>query len=281
MVQKGAHVSVVARNQENLAKALALMEEHRQNSSQEFHTYSFDLSTGSESTNALEAVCEPFGGRAPDAVIACPGFERPKFFVEMTEEELTKGMNGAYWVQAWTAWAATRMMVRQGRRGKIVLVSSTLGFMSFVGHASYCPGKHALRALGDALQSELMLYDISVHTFFPPTMVTDSWVKELETKPAITSEIEGPDQGMTTEHAAKVLYKGMRKGQLHIAGDWITNMFRSCSRGAAPRNNVLVDTMYDVFSWIAIPIWRMGVDKKVKAHRHAHQEYLRSNGFLE
>ena len=107
MVQKGAHVSVVARNEENLAKALAAMEEHRQNSSQQFHTYSFDLSTGSESTKALEAVCEPFEGRAPDAVFTCPGFEKPKFFVEMTEEELMKGMDGAYWVQAWTAWVSS------------------------------------------------------------------------------------------------------------------------------------------------------------------------------
>ena len=37
-------------------------------------------------------------------------------------------------------------MVKQNKKGtKIVLVSSTLGYMSFLGWASYSPGKHALR----------------------------------------------------------------------------------------------------------------------------------------
>jgi 3-dehydrosphinganine reductase len=36
-------------------------------------------------------------------------------------------------------------MAREGKKGgKIVLVSSTLGYMSFVGFASYAPAKHAL-----------------------------------------------------------------------------------------------------------------------------------------
>jgi 3-dehydrosphinganine reductase len=36
-------------------------------------------------------------------------------------------------------------MARENKKGgKIVLVSSTLGYMSFVGFASYAPAKHAL-----------------------------------------------------------------------------------------------------------------------------------------
>ena len=38
-------------------------------------------------------------------------------------------------------------MVKQKRKGKIVLVSSTLGYMSFIGWANYSPGKQALRGL--------------------------------------------------------------------------------------------------------------------------------------
>jgi NADP-dependent 3-hydroxy acid dehydrogenase YdfG len=41
--------------------------------------------------------------------------------------------------------AATQKMVRQRRPGKLVFISSTLGYMSFVGYNSYSPGKHALR----------------------------------------------------------------------------------------------------------------------------------------
>ncbi|KAL0577687.1 3-dehydrosphinganine reductase [Marasmius crinis-equi] len=297
MVQKGAHVSIVARNKERLDQALVTLEvimplpsppatnvrsqENRLNPNQKLNAYSFALDTAAESSKALNAACEAHDGHAPDAVFACAGSSKPKFFLEMSEDELANGMVNAYWVQAWTAWAAAKMMVRQQRKGKILLVSSTLGFMAFLGYSSYAPGKHALRALGDTLQSELMLYDIDVHTFFPPTMVTDGYMEEMKTKPAITHEIEGTDPGMSTEHAALVVFRGIQKGQLHIAGDLITNLFRSCSRGAAPRNNFLLDTLYDIATWIAVPVWRMMVDKQVKNHRDEHLEYLRANGFFD
>jgi 3-dehydrosphinganine reductase len=103
-------------------------------------------------------------GKAPDGVFLCAGQAYPKWFVAMSEEELQKGMDDAYWLQAWTAWvsacmrvlqcsviasiaqAVARMMVRQqAADGKFVLVSSTLGYMSFLGYSSYSPGKHAVR----------------------------------------------------------------------------------------------------------------------------------------
>jgi hypothetical protein len=49
-------------------------------------------------------VCKPYGGEAPDAIFTCAGSSKPKFFVEMTGDELVDGMNNAYWIQAFTAW---------------------------------------------------------------------------------------------------------------------------------------------------------------------------------
>jgi 3-dehydrosphinganine reductase len=87
------------------------------------------------------------------------------YFVEMTEEELRRGMDDAYWVQAWTIFvcfslkflllpltqhihqAAVKQMVKQKRKGRLALVSSTVGYMSFLGWASYAPGKQALRGM--------------------------------------------------------------------------------------------------------------------------------------
>lgn len=66
--------------------------------------YSFALDTAKASTDALEAVCEPYNGETPDATFTCAGASRPMFFVEMTDEDLIKGMNDGYWIQAWTAW---------------------------------------------------------------------------------------------------------------------------------------------------------------------------------
>jgi NAD(P)-dependent dehydrogenase (short-subunit alcohol dehydrogenase family) len=48
-------------------------------------------------------------------------------------------------IRAHVLQAATKKMVKENAKGKIVFVSSTLGYMSFVGWASYSPAKHALR----------------------------------------------------------------------------------------------------------------------------------------
>jgi len=68
--------------------------------------YSFALDTAKATTEALEAVCEPYDGEAPDATFTCAGAARPGFFVEMTEEDLVNGMTNGYWIQAWTAWVS-------------------------------------------------------------------------------------------------------------------------------------------------------------------------------
>ena len=99
-------------------------------------------------------------------------------------------------------------MVKQRRRGKLVLVSSTLGYMTLPGYASYTPAKHAVKALADALRQELLLYDISVHVFMPCTMFTPGYEEENKTKPKITLKIEEADGGLTGEQAAAAMLNG-------------------------------------------------------------------------
>jgi hypothetical protein len=36
----------------------------------------------------------------------CAGASRPKFFLEMSEEEFSQGMTNGYWLQAWTAFVS-------------------------------------------------------------------------------------------------------------------------------------------------------------------------------
>ncbi|KAJ7733413.1 oxidoreductase [Mycena maculata] len=280
LVEQGAHVSIVARNQERLDQALQNMENCRQNPNQLLTAHSFSLSNAADSVAALEAVCKVRDGRSPDAVFTCAGSSKPMFFVDMSEKDLQEGMVNAYWVQAWTVMAAAKKMVREGSKGKIVLVSSTLGYMSFIGWASYSPAKHALRGLADTLQSEFMLYDIDVHIFFPPTMFTPGYDEENKTKPRIVRDIESTDDGMTPDTAARALLQGIINGEPHITADMITTLFRASTRGVTPRHSIFLDMIYDTAALIVAPIWRMGIDKRVRAHRAEHQQYLRDSGFF-
>jgi len=247
--------------------------------------YSHSLDTAAASSDALEDACQPFGGQAPDAVFTCAGASKPMFFVEMDEKDMINGMTNGYWVQAWTAFvssyslvvchglisqqAAAKKMAKQHRKGaKIIFVSSTLGYMSFVGWASYAPAKHALRGeypvsvpyclinaypgLADTLHSEMMLYEVDVHIFFPPTMFTPGFDEENKTKPDIVKKIESADEGLTADQAALALFKGVESGHIHITGDMITNLFRVSTRGATPKHNWFLDGLFDMVAFVSI-----------------------------
>lgn len=74
---------------------------------QKLLAYSFSLYTAAESAAALDAACAPHDGNAPDAVFTCAGAARPMYFVEMTEEDMRRGMDDAYWIQAWTIFVCS------------------------------------------------------------------------------------------------------------------------------------------------------------------------------
>lgn len=282
VARKGAHVSIVARTQSKLDDALKELEANRQSPDQIFKAFSFSLNTAEESAAALQAASDAHGGKVPDAVFACAGAAKPMYLLEMQPEDLSRGMANGYWVQAWTAFAAAKQMVRENKKkGKIVLVSSTLGYMSLIGYSSYSPAKHALRGLADSLHSELMLYGIDTHIFFPPTMYTPGFEEENKTKPAITRTIESTDEGLTADQAAAGLLAGVEKGHAHITADLITSLFRASTRGCAPRSNAALDFVLDLVALVGLPIWRRSVDKQVLAHRVEHMEYLRGKGLVD
>ena len=161
-------------------------------------------------------------------------------------------------------------MAKRGHKGKIILVSSTLGFMSFVGYSSYSPAKHALRGsslcilmcrsdvehswtvgLAECLRSEGLLYGFDTHIFFPPTMYTPGFDEENKTKPAITRKIESTDEGLTAEQAAQGLFNGVENGEFHITADLITSLFKSSTRGCSPRGNAFLDTALDFVALVS------------------------------
>ncbi|KAG5649005.1 hypothetical protein DXG03_000354 [Asterophora parasitica] len=280
LTKKGADVSIVARNEERLKQALEQLENARQTPNQVLKMYSFSLTDASSSAAALEAASVGHGGKCPDAVFLCAGAARPGFFVEEDEVSLKQGMDNGYWVQAWSALAAAKRMARDRFPGRIVFVSSFLGYMSLVGYSTYSPAKHALRGLAETLRSELLLYSISVHIFFPGTIYSPGYIEENKTKPKITLKIEEGDEGLKPEHAAEGLLNGVQKGHFHISGDLLGNIFRASTRGASPHNNVVLDAVYGLIGWIGLTFWRRGVDGTIKEHRREHVEYLAQKDFF-
>ena len=116
------------------------------------------------------------------------------------------------------------MMVSQRVHGKIVFVSSFVGYISFPGYSPYAPGKYALRgtffavidhstqltnpALADTLRTELVPHDISVHIFMPASIRSAGWENEELRKPRITKQIEEGDEVLPAGDVAESLIIG-------------------------------------------------------------------------
>ncbi|EJC99773.1 oxidoreductase [Fomitiporia mediterranea MF3/22] len=286
LVKKGANVTIVARNVENLKKAIAELERHRQSSEQTFRYHSYSLSTSADSHAALDAECRALVQQSdgavstPDAFFLCAGSSRPSFFVENTEEHLIQGMEQAYWVQAWSAHAAVKKLVQEQRPGKIAFVGSIVSIMSFIGYAPYAPGKHALKGLAESLRSECILYNIDVQIFFAPTMDSPGLAEELKTKPQLTKKFEDSDVTLSCDNAAAVLLKGVERGDHHITATFNTQIFANSNRGATPIINPFIGPILDCIAWIAVPFWRRGCDSEIRKNREEHCNYLKTVGFL-
>lgn len=62
--------------------------------------------------------------------------------------------------------------------------------------------------MAETLRSELLLYSVSVHIYFPGTIYSPGYTEENKTKPDITLKIEESDDGVKPEQAAAALLRG-------------------------------------------------------------------------
>ncbi|TYJ53269.1 hypothetical protein B9479_006083 [Cryptococcus floricola] len=269
LVKQGAHVTIVARDAK---RGEGVVEELKSlaKPTQIIQFISADLSSPTDSDQALLAACIPHKGLAPDYIFLCAGFSQPKYFVENTKAEIKWGMDGVYLVSAYTAHSAISLMVSQNRTGSLTFVSSFLGYTSFAGYSTYSPAKYALRGLADALRSEMLLHDIDVHIFHPCGILSPGYEKEMMTKPDVTRKIEDGDKPITPEESVAALESGLRKGYYQITDNLVADFVRLRANGGVPSNN-----------FFGIPIWRMFADSIVRGGRKTIHEDYAKRGFFQ
>lgn len=80
---------------------------------------------------------------------------------------------------------------------------------SLLSHRFLVPKHQSISSgLADSLRSELLLYDISVHAYFPGTILSPGLAEENKTKPKVTQEIEGKVEALSCQDCAKGLLRG-------------------------------------------------------------------------
>ncbi|CAH0480855.1 unnamed protein product [Peronospora belbahrii] len=252
--KQGAKLSIIARGVDKLEEAKKEIEAIRKNTDTDVFIQSCDVADFASVQKAVDAA-NSFHGRATDHVVCSAGFAAPGYFMEQDVSLFKKIMDVNYFGTLYTIKAALPAMVRRseegGEGGHLVLVSSGLGLISWIGYAQYAATKYALRGLAESLRNELQLFGIRVSIFYPGNIDTPGYVEENRTKPPETKIIEGVSIPLHSDKVAQQLINGVSDGLFSITNDPMIFILRVLANGVAPRYNTMMET---VLLFLFIPI---------------------------
>ncbi len=157
LAQAGAHVTLVARGATETSEAAHEIQQAGGHAT----ALMLDVTDLPAVRSAMEAA-EPF-----DILVNNAGTNRPRAFLEVTEEDYDAitGLNqrAAFFV----AQAVARKMAAAGRGGSIIHVSSQMGHVGGQDRTVYCMTKHGIEGLTKAMAIELAASGIRVNSIGP------------------------------------------------------------------------------------------------------------------
>ncbi|KKZ68572.1 hypothetical protein EMCG_01021 [[Emmonsia] crescens] len=289
LARKGASVTVVGRDVGKLEAVYEAMKTCAPHMcGQKFHWIKADLIDPKESERVMAEVTEFNGGVYPDIVWCCVGQCIPGFFLHTSPETLKAQMDTNYWTSAFTAQAIMKLWLAPVSAGQspektprrhLIFTSSTSCFVPVAGYAPYAPAKAALRALADALTSEIEVYngsrrnpsisapaaDVRTHIVFPMGILSPAFAQEQKLKPALTKHLEEADRPQTPDEVAAVSIRGLEKGQYMVTTMMVGTIMKASAMGGSYRNSIVRDT---VTSWMSALVFLQVIpDLKARAHR--------------
>lgn len=186
--KKGANVTIIARNVQNLEKAKQEILQARKNKeTQRVEYLSLDIATDYETVEKaladLEKAMGPIYMLVNSAGLAIAGKIEDTTIKNLDQMMRTNFLGTYYCIKAVTP------RMKASRDGIIVLISSQAGLLGIFGYTAYCSTKFALRGLAESLSMELKPHNISVTLCMPQDTDTPGYAIEELTKPVETKAI--------------------------------------------------------------------------------------------
>jgi NAD(P)-dependent dehydrogenase (short-subunit alcohol dehydrogenase family) len=107
-----------------------------------------------------------------DILITAAGMNKPKPIVEQPLEDWQAVMDANLKATYLACKEVGKVMIAQGRGGKVILVSSTRGKLGMANYSAYCPSKGAVDSLTQTLGWEWGRYKINVNAIAPTVFRT-------------------------------------------------------------------------------------------------------------
>lgn len=222
LARRGAHVSIIARNQRALDDTLAELDALRIGPAQRFRAVSADLGEWPQACGAVERLSE--NGHTPDLLINAAGYCHPGYFEKLPVDVFHDMMRVDYFGTLHPTKAVVPLMIAGGQ-GHIVNFSSVAGFFAIYGFTAYSAAKFAVTGFSEALRQELKPYGICVSVVFPPTTCTPGLERENRLKPPETMLIEGQSVERSPVEVAAAVLRGIERKSRYILPGLDTKLY--------------------------------------------------------
>lgn len=208
LIQKGAHVFILARRQELLQQACKTMDALRANKMQQIDYLVADVSNENQLT---EIICSFIKERGvPDILINCASIAQPGLFEDQETNIFRSMMDVNYFGTLYPIKTLLPAMLDRGS-GHIINFSSVAGFLGVYGYSSYGAAKFAVRGLTDTIRAEYKSRGIKFSIVFPSDTDTPQHEYEMTFRPEVTNELIG-HKSMTAEKTAVIILNSAARG---------------------------------------------------------------------
>jgi 3-dehydrosphinganine reductase len=209
LLDRGARVSIVSRNEEKLAVAATALGGSAQ-------TAAADVSDPDALAAAFAQLCDRHG--PCDILVNSAGYAHPGYFSDIPAEAFRREMEVNYLGTV----HATRLVLpsmQDRRRGHICVVSSVAGVVGVFGFTAYSPTKFAVKGFAEALRDEVKPYAVRVSIVYPPDTDTPGLHAENETKPEECKRISATIKPIHADKVGQAIARGIERDKLHITAD--------------------------------------------------------------
>jgi 3-dehydrosphinganine reductase len=283
LLKAGAHVTLVARNQQKLDAAVKELEQYKTTADQIIQAFSVDLTSYEKVLDFTNSLVKQ--KQQPKMLFANAGSSVSGFLADQLPVKNQKGPH-EYMIEQnyYSAVNIVRALIQSTIKNdttsiasitpeqakklpkRIVLVGSVLSVLSMVGYSAYSGSKYAIRGFAEALRSELTPLGIMVSLYLPGNMDTPGFEQESIGKPEITMEIEGASTPVTAKSAAESLLGGVLHDRFFISNDLLGELARVSVNGGNPRANLMIEVLATPLLAIVFSVWAMTTDIDIKTY---------------
>lgn len=207
LARYGANVTLVARSEDELEAAAAQVREFGVLA----ETLPLDI-------RDVERVAAELSQRAPfDILVNNAGMNRTAPFLEVPQRDFDDIMGLNVRALYFTAQTVARGMVKAGRGGSIINMSSQMGHVGAPTRTVYCASKWAVEGLTRAMAVELAEYGIRVNTVCPTfveTPMANAFLKDPSFKSQVLSKIKLGRIGHVDDITGAIVFLASRASAL-------------------------------------------------------------------